>query len=61
MTGMAKPQEPDATESTPGDEPPKPPPYAPDPRLIDVMERGPRTTAEQAREKLRRDAGVRDD
>jgi len=54
-----EPQEPDKTQSTPGDEPPQPPPYAPDLRLIDVMERGSRTTAEQARERLRKDAGSR--
>ena len=61
MTGMAKPQEPDATPAVSGDEPPQPPPYAPDLRMIDVMERGSRTTAEQVRAQLRRDAGVRDD
>ena len=54
MNGMAKSHDSDA--EAPFDEPPTQPPYAPDPRLIDVLERGSRTTVEEARERLRRDA-----
>ncbi len=53
MRDMA--EDPDEEIESP-DEPP-PPPYAPDPRLIDLIERGRRMTDEEAREALRRDSG----
>ncbi len=47
--------DPDEEIESPDESPPSPP-YAPDPRLIDLIERGSHMTDEEAREALRRDS-----
>ena len=55
MSGMAeKEQSPDQPAPDQAQLPPPLPPYAPDPRLIDLMERGADMTDEDVRRELRR-------
>jgi hypothetical protein len=56
MKDMAEEQEPQE-EQEPSQALPPLPPYSPDPRLIDLMERGAHLTDEEARQALARDAG----
>jgi hypothetical protein len=53
---MAEEQEPQEGQESPATPPPLPP-YSPDPRLIDLMERGADVTDEEALRTLARDAG----
>jgi hypothetical protein len=56
MKDVAKEQEPEEGQESEEVLPPLPP-YSPDPRLIDLMERGAQMTDEEARQALARDAG----